>query len=405
MKYILLFFASILVLSTSLTASQQETRYYIVPAVNSELIPKTSRIHMKNQSFYLISMRPTELSEFSAATHLKTNICGGYKDVTEQVTNYGLEKTLGLESEPAKLVQSFDKSQPTFQSQVEQTLANVNKRRYWDFLKTMSTSFDNRHSTKQDGLNAANWLAQYAQDLATAKGVNVEIRKIRTGPSIQYIQPSVVVRVPGLDSSLPAALIGGHMDTQGGGLFGGPINNKPGADDDASGVSTVMEAYNAILESGLQFKRDMYFAFYAAEEVGLVGSQYVVRDLLKRAKFRGVVQFDMTGFQSASSTKDFYFITDNVDPVMTGFLKSLVTEYLNIPLAMIGESKCTYACSDHASWDKMGVSAAFPSETEMKNMNHALHTSNDVISILSLDHAEKYIKLAVAFLVEAAEPN
>jgi Zn-dependent M28 family amino/carboxypeptidase len=89
---------------------------------------------------------------------------------------------------------------------------------------------------------------------------------------------------------------------------------KPGSDDDGSGVANAMETYHAILESGMTFKRDIYFAYYAAEERGLVGSSFVVSHFVKnKIAVRGAIQFDMTGFKSKDDTYDIFLITDHAD--------------------------------------------------------------------------------------------
>lgn len=67
-------------------------------------------------------------------------------------------------------------------------------------------------------------------------------------------------------------------------------------------------------------------------------------------------------------------------------------------------SRCGYACSDHASWTNGGFAATIPAEAAYENTNPDLHTSQDTMDNLSLDHMTDYAKLAVAAAVELAEP-
>jgi leucyl aminopeptidase len=181
---------------------------------------------------------------------------------------------------------------------------------------------------------------------------------------------------------------------------------RPGADDDGSGVATVLQIMTAVMQSKMKFKRDLYFAFYAAEEKGLVGSARVVKEFEKRrVTLKGVMQFDMTGFRSPKDTQDIFFIEDFTNPELTKFLKALTVKYLGIIPSQIGRILCNYACSDHASWTRAGYPAAAPAEAAMENLNETLHTPRDVMELLNVPHAMKYVNLGAAFVVELGEPQ
>ena len=65
-------------------------------------------------------------------------------------------------------------------------------------------------------------------------------------------------------------------------------------------------------------------------------------------------------------------------------------------------SSCGYGCSDHASWTKAGVPAAFPCESNFDEHNPYIHSASDTMSLLSLEHMTNFAKLAVAFAIELA---
>ncbi|MFC1728919.1 M20/M25/M40 family metallo-hydrolase [candidate division KSB1 bacterium] len=109
------------------------------------------------------------------------------------------------------------------------------------------------------------------QSYTTALGVSVEmeshqIQEDRTAPNVIGI-------IPGSDPALrnEYLLIGGHLDHLGIGVDGF-INN--GADDDASGVSVVLEVARALTANNFRPKRTVVFCAWAGEELGLVGSTY-----------------------------------------------------------------------------------------------------------------------------------
>ena len=91
---------------------------------------------------------------------------------------------------------------------------------------------------------------------------------------------NILLLLPGDDSHLAGELIvaGAHYDHVGYGNRQnslGPIGRiHNGADDNASGTSVLLETIEAFARSGLKTRRSILFAFWDAEERGLVGSRY-----------------------------------------------------------------------------------------------------------------------------------
>ncbi|MEE9311316.1 MAG: M28 family peptidase [Planctomycetota bacterium] len=98
-------------------------------------------------------------------------------------------------------------------------------------------------------------------------------------------------------------IFGVHHDHLGFGYFGardagnggmGKIHN--GADDNASGVSTVLEIAEAYAESGIKPKRIFLFLTFTGEEKGLLGSSwYVKQPLVPHDKVAAMINIDMIG--------------------------------------------------------------------------------------------------------------
>jgi leucyl aminopeptidase len=158
------------------------------------------------------------------------------------------------------------------------------------------------------------------------------------------------------------------------------------------------------LDSGLRFRRTVHFAFYAAEEVGLVGSQAVVSSFSSRKiPVRAALQFDMVGYNSPNDSLPIYMIGDNTHPGLTQFVRDLAKEYLGI--AQTGTTLCDYACSDHARWYQAGIPVAFPFESSFENSNNQIHTAGDTVARLDWDHVMNFVKLGLAFAIELGEPT
>jgi leucyl aminopeptidase len=196
--------------------------------------------------------------------------------------------------------------------------------------------------------------------------------------------------------SEPGIVIGAHMDT-----LSGTFSNKPDADDDGTGSVTVLEIARTLLASGMHFKKPIYIIWYAAEEEGLIGSQYVVDQFKKQnIPVENVMHFDMTGY-TYQNDPTMWLITDNTDKALTAYLADLINTYVK---QKINYTACGYACSDHATWSMNGYKASIAFESKMETYNPYIHTSEDKMSILSLSHMTDYLKLGLAFAIELAEP-
>lgn len=74
-------------------------------------------------------------------------------------------------------------------------------------------------------------------------------------------------------------------------------------------------------------------------------------------------------------------------------------QYCDIPYV---ETKCGYACSDHASASKAGYPSAFVIESEFTNSDKKIHTSDDTIKYLSFDHMLQHARLTLSLVYELA---
>jgi len=109
-----------------------------------------------------------------------------------------------------------------------------------------------------------------------------------------------------------------------------------------------------------------------------------------------MMQLDMTMYVG-SSKPTMTLVTDYVNTELTSFLMKLVPAYSNLQFTT---EKCGYACSDHASWTKAGYASCYPFEALDKNSDPYIHTKNDLIKYLSVEHGMEFAKVASGFIIE-----
>ena len=128
-------------------------------------------------------------------------------------------------------------------------------------------------------------------------------------------------------------IVGAHYDHLGIDpmLDGDQIYN--GADDNASGVSAVLQIARAFLATGQQPERTVIFAFWDGEEKGLLGSKAFVQSFPEIKNVKGYLNFDMIGRNNneAKPTHVVYFYTE-AHPAFGDWLKNDIKKY-NLNLA------------------------------------------------------------------------
>lgn len=123
-------------------------------------------------------------------------------------------------------------------------------------------------------------------------------------------------------------IVGAHYDHLGFDpmLDGDQIYN--GADDNASGVSAVLQIARAFKATGVQPERTVIFAFWDGEEKGLLGSKYFTQTYPEIGKVKGYLNFDMIGRNNneANPTHVVYFYTE-AHPAFGDWLKNDIKKY------------------------------------------------------------------------------
>jgi leucyl aminopeptidase len=332
-----------------------------------------------------------DVPALSGMMHHTFQRCGGF--IVHNSKEEALETLHNVEGR--KFAKNFDFIDYTITEgeRVENMVSMVQEFGIRSTIEKLS-SFKNRYYKADTGVQSQAWIKSHWEKLSQGRSdVKVEYYKHSKWP-----QPSVVMTIEGTTRADEIIVIGGHADSIAG-FWGGARARAPGADDNASGIATITEVIKISMDSSYTPTRTIKFMAYAAEEVGLLGSKEIAGDFKKAGKrVVGVLQLDMTNFKG-SKNYDIVFMEDYTNAAQNKYLGKLIDTYVKVPW---GYSKCGYGCSDHASWHNQGFPASIPFESTKGDMNNKIHTSRDLIDVSgsTADHAAKFAKLAVAYLVE-----
>ncbi|KAI7789145.1 peptidase family m28 [Diaporthe eres] len=291
----------------------------------------------------------------------------------------------------------------SFQDKVKPLLKNLSKTEMHENLEKFS-SFHTRYFKSDYGKQSSEWLLKQIKDIIKESGAD-DVYAEAFPHSWQ--QSSIIATIPGQTNS--TVVVGAHQDSIN--LWLPSILAAPGADDDGSGTVTILEAFRVLLSSDAvkkgKLENTIEFHWYSAEEGGLLGSQAIFSEYEKQGRdVKAMLQQDMTGYVektiNAGKPESVGVIVDYVDPKLTEFIKKIVVEYCDIPYV---ETKCGYACSDHASASKAGYPSAFVIESAFEDSDGHIHSTDDTIKYLSFDHMLQHARMTLAFAYELGFTN
>ena len=166
---------------------------------------------------------------------------------------------------------------------------------------------------------------------------------------------NVLGMIPGKNTK-EYVIVGAHFDHLGidPALDGDQIYN--GADDNASGVSAVLQIARAFLASGQQPERNVIFAFWDGEEKGLLGSKYFVQTCPFLSQIKGYLNFDMIGRNNKpQQPKQVVYFYTAAHPVFGDWLKEDIRKYSLQLEPDYRAWKNPIGGSDNGSFAKVGI--------------------------------------------------
>ena len=153
------------------------------------------------------------------------------------------------------------------------------------------------------------------------------IAKLKQEVHQKLTMRNVLGMIPGKNTK-EYVIVGAHFDHLGidPALDGDQIYN--GADDNASGVSAVLQIARAFLASGQQPERNVIVAFWDGEEKGLLGSKYFVQTCPFLSQIKGYLNFDMIGRNNKpQQPKQVVYFYTAAHPVFGDWLKEDIRKY------------------------------------------------------------------------------
>ncbi|MYW04296.1 M20/M25/M40 family metallo-hydrolase [Streptomyces sp. SID3343] len=151
-------------------------------------------------------------------------------------------------------------------------------------LRALQSIADRNGGNRAHGSKGFRQSLMYVKGVLDKAGFRTSLRPFTHNGALGY---NLVADWPGGDPD-HVVLVGAHLDS---------VEAGPGMSDNGSGSAAVLATAVAMSRAGVAPKRHLRFAWWGAEEQGLIGSEDYVRKLsaAQRRKIDVYLNFDMTG--------------------------------------------------------------------------------------------------------------
>ena len=191
-------------------------------------------------------------------------------------------------------------------------------------------------------------------------------------------------------------VLGAHYDSY--------ISGSPGADDNASGTSGVLEA--ARILSDYEFEKTIMFVLFSGEENGRYGSKAFTDSLVNHnIEISSMINLDMISYVKDGDDLSVSICVNNLS-------KDLMNTYINSSTTYVPDLKCVVdstsmiiSAGDHSSFWSNGIPAILlidESDLFSTNFNNYIHSNKDTLGLSANSKilAEQITESVVAIVID-----
>ncbi|MER5260795.1 M28 family metallopeptidase [Actinosynnema sp. NPDC002837] len=203
-------------------------------------------------------------------------------------------------------------------------------------LQSIATSNGGNRAHGRPGyLASVNWV----KSKLDAAGFTTRMQSFTSNGATGY---NLIADWPGGDLN-NVVMLGGHLDS---------VSAGPGINDNGTGSAGLLEVALAVRSTGFQPTKHLRFAWWGAEELGLVGSTYYVNSLstTDRSRIDAYLNFDMIG----SPNPGYFVYSASGQPSGSLRLQQTLQGYFG-SIGVPTELTSVGGRSDHAAFARAGI--------------------------------------------------
>lgn len=288
-------------------------------------------------------------------------------------------------------------------------------------LGSVSGNVRSRYARRPETMQSTLYLRDRLATILGAAAVTLDSFRVAPSDSLMY---NVVGELPGTDPDAGTYIICAHYDAIGArsspadmarvgeqpGRWDWTRHPAPGADDNGSGVSVVLESAR-VLSAAQPFPWGIRFIAFSGEELGLWGSRHYADAAEARGDhILGVLNFDMVGFNDLADRLE---LVSNPSSIWLVDLMRASNERYDIGLQIDVLEDRFAGLSDHqpfwaAGYDAiLGIENYLPTDTDAASVlsgryriNTQYHSVTDLPDSINWELVARVTRLTVATLAQ-----
>ena len=367
--------------------------------LNDDMVLLDERSFEDNKSYYIVYCEKerqaayTEMEKDNAEVLFRSDNVLILKPISDKLEPAKNDGMIAVYNKTAKLAQPRrDFPSVTAEDEVVKSLMNQVSTENLEATVQHLQDYGRRQYNSDQAYEASEWLYTQFEDL----GLEVEEFPF-TDDNGNPSSPNIIATQWGSKYPDRYVVCGSHYDS-----FRGGHSDKtcPGADDNATGVATVLET--ARILSQYTFEYSIVYCAFSAEEVGLIGSNAY-------ASFCSEMGMDIVAYFNNDMNGYLQEGTEiSIDLVYPESVSTLGDYYMNLadiyfPETQVRHVEFTLGDSDHTSFNNNGYMGIFPFEN-IDYPNPYIHTAEDIIgtSVTSFEMSQVFSQMNIACVATIA---
>lgn len=360
-------------------------------SMNENMILLDENSFETNENYFIVYCNENAQSEYISRE--KNNAEVLYKDA-----NILIVKSLNSKLQPAKndgMVMITNKTAklpiatrdfPTITEEDEKVRGFMNEVNVDNLIASVQhlQDYQSRYYNSENAYDAADWIQGQFDELLILETEQFPVDYLGNDCA-----PNIIAIQYGTKNPDQYVVCGSHFDSY---SLSGVC---PGADDNATGVATVLET--ARILSQYSFERSIIYCAFGAEEIGLVGSSQYAEYCADVMGFDIVGYFnnDMNGYLNPGDEIHIDLIYPNSASELGDYYMNLANVYF--PEMQVRHVNFQDGDSDHTSFNQNGYMGIYPFE-DYQNYSPYIHGANDLIgpSVNSFEMSQIYTQMNVA---------
>lgn len=306
---------------------------------------------------------------------------------------------VAINNKTARLAQVYRNEFPLLTEENEMTRTLMNEVSIENLEATVQhlQDYGRRQYNTSQAYEAAQWIYEQFESFGFNELDGLEVEHFEFQYGVNESSPNVIATQWGTKYPDKYVICGSHYDSERSGHGG---QEAPGADDNATGVATVLET--ARILSQYSFEYTIIYCAFSAEEIGLVGSE-AYASYCAEFEYDIVAYFnnDMNGYLHPGNEIHIDLIYPENVEVLGDYYKNVANVYF--PEMEVRHIEFTKGTSDHESFNKNGFMGIYPFE-DKDNYSPYIHTIEDVIgiSVNSFEQSERFTQMNLACVATLA---